>query len=1117
MITQIKKRLRKFIIRYHTNQMIRGSIITLAGLLAVFLALITAEYFGYFSPAVRMGLGVMYLVFAAYIIYKNVILALLKIYGVSRPMSDFEAAKYIGKYMPEVSDKLTNLLQLSSLDQQAVSQSNFLEKAIEQKANQLKPFDFPKIINFTVNRKYLKYLMFPLLIILILILSAPGFITEPAVRLANYRKEYERPQPFYIDLTNKSLEVLEGEDITLKTEIRGEARPDKLYFESGHERYRFTERQDDTYELTLQNLKKNKQFIITDGMINSQSYEITVREKPEIIGFEVEMDYPEYTGKQDESTENKGDLIVPRGTKIHWFFQTRNTDQIQLLFDKSDQPEQTLLEDTFEATKTALSDFNYHLISSNEYAASRDTLGFSVTVIPDQYPEIELTLIDDSSSSDRCFFSGLVGDDYGFTRMVFAWKKKEARDFHTQSLDIERDIKKQMFYHSLKTDTLLGPGEALEYYFKVWDNDGIMGPKASRTKTMTLSKPTEEEIATQIEEESRNFQKTADKTASDIEKMNEDFKNMRKKLLEKNKLDWEDKEAIRQMLEQTEELQQRIDELKKNLETKSNEEEKLRKKKEEILEKEKKLKELMEELMDKELLEKIEELRKLLEEEDDPDKLRDHLEDMNQDNQDMEKELDRNLELFKRLEVEKALNDAMEMLEELQETQEEARGANEDEKLDQQKEISEDFEKIKEKLKKARDKDKELEHPMDVEDTEEQEQEVEEQLEKALENFEQGKSKEGSENQEGAQEKMEQLSERLSQMMQEMKQESTAEDMHAIRQLLNNILKLSHDQEELMEAFNNTSPDDPQYVDLIQRQRDLNDGLEKVKDSLFALSKRQFMVESFINKELNKIDQNMKQGMEAMLALNTIMQTRRRDRGEAVKRQQYVMTGLNNIALMLAESLEQMKQKMRNQGNMQSEQSCDNSKPGQSGKPGLQQMQQQLNDMLDQMKQDMESGKEGKEGKSGKEGESGKEGKSMSERFARSAAKQREIRKQLEDMRKEMQKKGNPASKSIGETLKEMEDTEEDLVNKILNAETLNRQEEILTRLLEHEEAIRKQEFEEEREGEETKLQEKSNPGEFLEYKRIKEQETELLRMVPPELSPFYRKKLNEYYINLER
>ncbi len=1105
MISHIKKKLRKFIIRYHLNEMIKGSIIALTGLLALFLLVVAAEYFGYFSSGIRKILTFTYLAFAAVVLYRFVFRALLKIYGVSKPMTDMEASRYIGKYMPEVSDKLTNLLQLSSINDFKDSEKDFLNKAIEQKASELRPFNFPSIIDFKVNKKYLKYLAAPALVFFALALSYPGVITEPARRLATYNREYEKPQPFYIHLENDNLEVVEGDNLSLAVKVTGDKAPDKLYYESGNERYRLKQKDNSTYSLTLKNLRRDRKFVITDGIIQSTEYGITVRRKPEIIGYEISLNYPAYTDKQDEKVENNGDLVVPCGTEIQWSFKTRNTREVDILFNKD---EKVSLKDRFTTTKTALEDFNYRLVTRNEFVRSEDTLAFTVDVTPDQHPEIELSVIDDSSSTARTFFNGFIGDDYGFSKMVFAWKHKENEKYHQERLNVEHNIRKQAFYFSFRKDTIVKPGDEIEYFFEIWDNDQVKGPKSTRTSIQVLKEPSEEEIEEKINEQAKNFRETAKKTSSEIKKMNEEFDELRMKLINKENLDWDDKEAIRQMLEKSDELRQQVEKLQKNLDEKSKQEEKLREKREEILEKEKRLEELMDKLFDEELLKKIEELKKHLEKEN-KDKIRQSLEEMNQENMDLEKELERNLELFKRLEVEKELQDAIDKMQKLKNKQEEAIDSPKKEKAQEQEKINREFDDIRKDFEELRNKDKDLEDPMGVENTSEKEEQVQQELEQAGEKLQQGKNKKGTQNQKQAKQEMQELIDQLQQMQQQMQQQSAGEDMGAIRELLENIVRLSVEQEKLMEQFSETSKDDPRFVDLINEQKDMKEDLGKVKDSLYALSKRQLMIRSFINKEVSDIDRNMGKAMESMLALNTIGYTRPRDRNEAVKRQQYVMKGLNNIALMLSESLEQMKQQMRNQMKKSGNKSCNNPKQGEGGTKSLQQMQNELNKMLDQMKNDMEGGK--------KQGSNGQRGKSDSERFARAAAKQREIRKQLEELRKEMQSQGNPAEKSIGETLEQMDETEEDLVNKILNENIIKRQQEILSRLLEHEKAKREQEYEKKRKAEKAKNDKSSNPAEFLEYKRLKEKEAELLRTVPPELAPFYKNKLNEYYINLGR
>jgi len=98
-----------------------------------------------------------------------------------------------------------------------------------------------------------------------------------------------------------------------------------------------------------------------------------------------------------------------------------------------------------------------------------------------------------------------------------------------------------------------------------------------------------------------------------------------------------------------------------------------------------------------------------------------------------------------------------------------------------------------------------------------------------------------------------------------------------------------------------------------------------------------------------------------------------------------------------------------------------------------------------------------------------------------------------------------------------MEETEKELVNKQITNETMRRQQEILSRLLESEKAEREREQDEQRKSNEAKNQNLSNPGQFLEYKRLKEKELELLNTVPLSLTPYYKEKVNNYFNSLNK
>ena len=120
----------------------------------------------------------------------------------------------------------------------------------------------------------------------------------------------------------------------------------------------------------------------------------------------------------------------------------------------------------------------------------------------------------------------------------------------------------------------------------------------------------------------------------------------------------------------------------------------------------------------------------------------------------------------------------------------------------------------------------------------------------------------------------------------------------------------------------------------------------------------------------------------------------------------------------------------------------------------------------------------------------------------------------MQSMMEKLKSKGkNPG----GDLANLMEETEKELVNKQLTNSTLKRQQEILSRLLESEKAEKEREQDEQRKSNEAKNENLSNPGQFLEYKRLKEKEMELLNTVPPTLTPYYKEKVNQYFNNLNK
>jgi len=118
----------------------------------------------------------------------------------------------------------------------------------------------------------------------------------------------------------------------------------------------------------------------------------------------------------------------------------------------------------------------------------------------------------------------------------------------------------------------------------------------------------------------------------------------------------------------------------------------------------------------------------------------------------------------------------------------------------------------------------------------------------------------------------------------------------------------------------------------------------------------------------------------------------------------------------------------------------------------------------------------------------------------------------MEDLGNDIKNNNQGKAGNLDDIIQKMEETEVDLVNKKITEETIKRQKEIETRLLEAEKSLREREVSNEREGERPSEYEISAPKAFEDYIKQKEKEIELLRTIPLKLNPFYKEEVNEYF-----
>ncbi len=1131
-------KLEEFIRKYYKNQLLKGVIYASGLLLAAFLSVVLLEYFGEFNTVIRTVLFYGFLALTLLVLGKYIAIPLLKLNKLSKRLTYNDAAAIIGKHFSSIADKLINVLQLQ--DNQGISGSADLMLAgIEQKISELRPIPFTNAVNLNENKRYLKYVLPLFFLTSALLLIWPQVITKSTQRLVNHSQFYAREAPFEFVPLNKSLSAVQSQDFELKLKLEGREIPNDVFISVNGVEYKMEKENTLAFSYTFKNVQSNTPFQFNAAGFSSASYDLKVLPRPLLQQFDLQLVYPAYLQKPNEKLVNTGDLQLPQGTKVVWTFRTRNTDAVYLRFNDSLAKPKQQDQNTFTYTRRFMNDNGYVFKATNQLVGEApDSVNYSIQVIPDQFPIISAEGKSDSTNTKAIYFSGTVKDDYGFSSLQFHFRKN-GQDSSGKSIEssgavplvLQKGQTAQPFYYYLDLSTFnLQSGDKLDYYFEVADNDGVNSSKRARTQTLTFKAPTRDEVEKTTEKNNSEIKKDLEESIKKAKSLQKDVSELSKKINDKKQLGYEEKKKIEELLNKQQALQNKVEEIKQENAQNNQQQSEFTPMDEALLEKQKELEQLFENVMTPEMKKLFDELNKMLNQLD-KNQIQQKLEEMKLNNKDLEKELDRNLELFKQLEVEQKMQSVTDKLDELSKKQDDLGKESEQKTTDnkalegKQEDLNKAFDDLKKELEDLSKKNSELEEPNALPKMENKANEVSKDQQNASDQLNKNSKKEAAKSQKEAAKKMEEMKDEMEQAMAEAEEEKDGEDAAALRQILENLLHLSFAQEDLIKALPNTRIDNPQYVKIPQDQKKLQDDSKVIEDSLLALSKRAPQISAIINKEISAINLNMEKTVKALAERNT---------SDASIRMQGSMTSINNLALLLNESLEQMQKQMQQKKNSKSG-SGKCKKPG-SGKgskpsdkpsiPNMRQLQEQLNQQLKELKDALEKGKKPGEKPGGeKPGQKpgGSQGSSMmpgfnmpgsSEQLAKMAAQQEALRRQMQQMMDKLKNKGkNPG----GEIADLMEQTEKDIVNRQITQETMRRQQDILTKLLESEKAEREREQDEQRKSNEAKNEILSNPKGFLEYKRLKEKELELLNTVPPNLTPYYKLKVNNYFNSVNK
>lgn len=1091
-------KLEGFIKKFYTNELIKGAILFIGLGLLYFIFTLLIEYFLWLSTSGRTILFWLFVGVESFLLIRFIAFPLFKLFKLQQGINYEQASEIIGSHFSEVQDKLLNFLQLANQSQT----SELLAASIEQKAASLQPIPFSNAVNFAKNKKFLPYAIVPiLLLILFFVTGNSEIISNSFTRVVNYETKFAPPAPFEFVVLNKSLTAQQNSDFVLQVKTQGKVMPENIAIQIGDEEYFLQSTKPGVFEYTFSKLSKDVTFSLLANGLNSKEYQINVVDVPTIANFEMVLQYPSYLGKKSEIIQGTGNAIVPEGTVVNWRINALATDKVS--FKSNNQVSVFANKDNnFSLSRRITDNLNYEVITSNKNINEFEKLSYQIATIKDQYPTISVQIAPDSLKLKSKMMIGQVADDHGLSKLqVVFYPKGNPNAVRKANLAINKQTVDQFIY-SFPNGLSIEQGVNYEYYFEVFDNDVVNNFKSSKSSVFLHYELTEEQKEDkQLQKQNENIN-SLEKSLQNQEKQISDLDKLQKMNKEKSTLDFKDQKKVEDFINRQKQQDEMMKEFTKKL-TENLEEfnpKSQDKDKEELL---RRLEEAEKQAEKNEkLLKELEELSKKLEK----DKLFDKADKLKQNAKSQQQNLEQLVELTKRFYVEQKAEQIADKLDKLAEKEDKLADDAKVNLKENQDAINKEFEDIQKELQDLDKENKELKAPMDIPNDKNEQEDVKKDMEKASEELQKQNQQKAKPKQKSAAAKLKQMSQKMSQSMQSGDMEQMQEDAKLLRQILDNLLVFSFDEEGLIKTTNATQTRSLQLNKVLKKQQDLKLQFKHVDDSLFAVALRNPKITETILNEVGEIHYNLNKTLET-LADNNIQ--------KGASHQQYVLTSANRLADYLSNVQSEMNMEMQGQGSGKG-------KPKPGGGKGMQlpDIIKQQEGLGEKMKDGMKPGekpgdkpgeKPGEGKQKGQSGENGEDGENGSEGNAGKVLEILKEQRQLRDaLQKALEKEGMTGQGQSA--LNQMKDIEKQLINKGFKNETLQKMLNLKHELLKLEKAIQQQ-------GEDTKRQSKSNDKNYNGSstplsKELKDylNSVEILNRQSLPLQPNFNQKVQNYF-----
>jgi len=799
---------------------------------------------------------------------------------------------------------------------------------------------------------------------------------------------------------------------------------------------------------------------LAHDIFTTRDYRINVRIPPEVQEVQITLQPPSYTRMPRTMLEkNVGDFSAVPGTKTVMRIRTNKEllSNAWLEFDAGKPKEIRLRGSSGTAEFFVWQEDSYRIfLQDTSGLKNMEPITYHISLLPDDPPQVEIIQPgqDIESVPDAILPIKIIAtDDFGIRELWLTYRilsQGQAvgdttwKHFNVPltGIDLTRvESAYQFDFNQLP----LAFGDVIEYFARVTDNRPRK-LQESRSPVYKITFPTLDEMFQAFEQDQEQQNDRMKEVAEQAKELKQKLEEIEREMRREQKVDWEKKQQMEKALQRQKEMNEKVDEIRKNLEEAVKKLEENNLLSPEVLKKYQQLQELFREVVSPELLAAMQKLQNALEKPD-PESVRQALQQFKINQEAFEKSIERTMELLRQVQFEQKLDQLVQRAKELKEQQEKISETLQEQKKPGKDELEQTAKRQAQQEQKLRQFARELENFRQEEmlakypQTQQmldslagrlEEQRLGQQMQQVNQALKEQNISRAANQSQQVQNQLEQMEQALRQSQQSMQASHKQEIKKQMVQIMRRLLKLSQQEEALRKQTQRLSSTSDRFNSVAERQERVRRNLLKTVNDLLRLSRQTFFVSPRMNSLLNRAHRNMLQALD---------QLSERNQSGASRSETQAMGALNKSAMQMRQSISQLDQ-------------------SQSG-TGFEQFMEQLKQMAKAQGQINGQSMSLFQG----QGNKGTYSQEQQAQMRRLAARQAALRQALQKMDEEMGQRNDLLGR-MGKTAEEMEKVVQDLLKNNLNRQTIQRQQRILSRLLDAQKSMKEKEYSKKRKAE---------------------------------------------------